>query len=32
VLTHLGTAQVVAWIAGTWAWAKLGLPVNVYLR
>jgi 4-hydroxybenzoate polyprenyltransferase len=32
VLTHLGTAQVAAWILGTWLWAKAGLPVNVYLR
>ncbi len=31
-LTHLGTAQVLAWIVGTWVWAKAGLPVNVFLR
>lgn len=32
VLTHLGTAQVSLWIAGTWLWSLAGLPENVYLR
>lgn len=31
VLTHLGTAQLVLFLVGTWAWARAGLPVNVYL-
>jgi 4-hydroxybenzoate polyprenyltransferase len=32
VLTHLGSAQVALWIAGTWAWSLAGLPANIYLR
>ena len=31
VLTHLGSAQVALWIAGTWAWELAGLPANIYL-
>jgi 4-hydroxybenzoate polyprenyltransferase len=31
VLTHLGTAQVVLWIVGTWLWELAGLPENIYL-
>ena len=31
VLTHLGTAQLVLFLVGTAAWARLGLPSNVFL-
>lgn len=29
-LTHLGTAQILLFLAGNAVWAKLGLPANVY--
>lgn len=31
VLTHLGTAQLALFIAGTEVWQRAGLPVNVFL-
>ena len=31
LLTHLGTAQLLLFLGGTWAWLRLGLPANVYL-
>lgn len=31
VLTHLGTAQLVLFIAGTELWRRAGLPVNLFL-
>ena len=31
VLTHIGTAQLVAFIVGTALWSRAGLPANVFL-
>jgi 4-hydroxybenzoate polyprenyltransferase len=31
-LTNLGTALLLVYLAGTWAWARAGLPADVYLR
>jgi 4-hydroxybenzoate polyprenyltransferase len=31
LLTHLGTAQLVAYLVGTAVWRQVGLPANVYL-
>jgi hypothetical protein len=30
-LTHLGTAQLLLFVAGTNLWLRLGLPANVFL-
>jgi 4-hydroxybenzoate polyprenyltransferase len=30
-LTHLGTAQLILYLVGTWLWLEAGLPANVYL-
>lgn len=31
VLTHLGTAQLVLYLVGTYVWLRAGLPANIYL-
>ncbi len=31
VLTDLGSAQLLLFLAGTWAWGRAGLPPNIYL-
>lgn len=31
VLTHLGTAQLILYLVGTYLWQRAGLPANIYL-
>jgi len=32
LVTHLGTALLLVYLVGTWAWAQAGLPENIYLN